>query len=191
MNDRVLFLDTETTGLSPQFCSILEVAAVVVDSDLQEHGSYQAVIWHSHQKVTSEMDGWCYDTHSRSGLLDEVERSPLILTQVDNTLAEFVRKHFNVLVRPVELAGNSVHFDLGFLKHHMPRTAALLSHQVQDVSGAARMVKRFFCVDVPKPEGIVTHRAMPDVRHSIEQLRIMRGLIRPTRTPKIMYEGLT
>lgn len=178
MSDNVLFLDLETSGLSPRFCSILEVAAAVVTPDLQTLNAYEAVIFQDEKRIFAEMDEWCRRTHTQSGLLEEVNRSPFTLQQTDESLSEFIKRNFNVLAKPVELAGNSVHFDLGFIKDHMPRTAALLSHRVQDVSGAARMARRFFGLDVPNAGSVVAHRAMADVRQSIEQLRLLREATR-------------
>ncbi len=171
--DKVLFLDLETTGLSPQFCSILEVAAVIVDSDVQEGNIFERVIYQDVQKAVGEMDQYVQNMHSLSGLIDEVARSPFDLRQVDADLAHFIEQNF-LTSKKVELAGNSVHFDLAFIKQYMPRTAGLLSHQIQDVSGAMRMANRFFGLKVPKPAGLVAHRALSDVRHSIAQLRLIR-----------------
>lgn len=187
MSDKVLFLDLETTGLLPQFCSILEVAAVVVDSQLVQHDKYEAVIFYPYDRINAEMNQWCLDTHTASGLLQEVERSPFDLKSVDDRLHHFIQKNFPD-GQKVELGGNSVHFDLAFIKQHMPRTAGLLSHQLQDVSGAARLFRRFCGIDVPKPKSDVTHRAMADVQHSIEQVRLMREFVREV-SQKMFEQG--
>jgi oligoribonuclease len=172
-NERVLFLDTETTGLSPQFCSVLEVAAVVVDAQLTQHAAYEAVVFHKADRINPEMDAYVHDMHTRSGLLQEVERSPFDLKSVDERLHNFIQTNFPDGQKPM-LAGNSVHFDLSFIKQHMPRTAGLLSHRLVDASGMARALRLFGIVDAPSPAGSVQHRAMPDVQHSIEQVRLIR-----------------
>lgn len=177
MKDQVLFLDLETTNLNPTYSSILEVAAIVVDSDLQQGATFERVIYHDIQHAVNEMDDFVRNMHSSSGLIDEVARSPFDLRQTDADLAQFISKHFTD-GKKVELAGNSVHFDLAFIKHHMPRTAGLLSHQLQDVSGAARMANRFLGLSVPKPEGVIAHRAMADCQHSIKQLLLIRDALR-------------
>lgn len=178
----LLFLDLETTGLNPKFCSILEVAAVVVDSDtLRVMDTYQAVVFQPNDKIMAEMDDWCTNTHTASGLVDEVGRSPFTVQQVDEALHHFTRKHFPN--GKVSLAGNSVHFDLGFINVHMPRTASILSHQLVDVSGMARTLRDVVGVDVPKPEGSAAHRATQDVAWSLEQLRLIKEALRGTQRP--------
>jgi oligoribonuclease (3'-5' exoribonuclease) len=84
-------------------------------------------------------------------------------------LAAFIQRCF--LGAKPELAGNSVHFKLSFMKEHMPRTAGLLSYSLYDVSGALRMLNRFAGKNIQHPPGVVAHRAMPDVLASIEILR--------------------
>lgn len=172
---KLLFLDLETTGLKPNLCSVLEVAALVVDSgSFRTLDSYEAVVFYPAIKILPEMDDWCIRTHQDSGLLDDVDRSPLTALQVDENLSYFIGKHFKT---KTELCGNSVHFDLYFLNYHMPRSAALLSHRVRDVSGMARTLREVCGADLPFPPGQAQHRARPDVLWSVDQMRLIKEYI--------------
>lgn len=176
MSGQVLFLDLETTGLSTRFCSILEVAAVVVSDDLDPCDRFEAVVWKDQRELYAEMDAWCTKTHEGSGLVDQVLHSGLTIGKVDDELAQFVRRSFPG--GKAELAGNSVHLDLAFIQAHMPRTAALLSHRVTDVSGMARSLRRFCGIDVPNVGTEVAHRAMADVQQSLDQMKLVRAYAR-------------
>jgi oligoribonuclease len=61
------------------------------------------------------------------------------------------------------LAGSSVHFDLSFLRVHLPLVAKNLSHRVYDVSAI-----KLFCrsLGMPKPPPEEVHRALPDCEES-------------------------
>ena len=173
---KLLFLDLESTGLSPKLHDILEVVATVVDGDsLVEGPTFHQVVWQPADALAA-MDSWCRDTHTKSGLVDEVVESKRTLEQVDEALAFFVRRNMEEDIK-LQLAGNSVHFDLGFINEHMPRTAALLSHRIVDVSGMYRTLRMLGVDVVQAGNGVVAHRAVPDVRHSIDQLHLIRAAV--------------
>lgn len=67
------------------------------------------------------------------------------------------------------LAGSSVHFDLGFLRVHMPKLAKNLSHRCYDVSAV-----KLFCrsLGMPKPPPEEAHRALPDCEESLRHARL-------------------
>ena len=54
-----------------------------------------------------------------------------------------MKKH--VTHYPCNLAGNSVHVDLLFLRKEMPQLAALFSHRVVDVSAVSELCFRCAC----------------------------------------------
>jgi oligoribonuclease len=170
---KLLFLDVETTGLSPKYHDILELATTVVDgTTLEEGASFHKVVYQPVNRL-APMDAWCRKTHTESGLLDEVVESTFNIKQLDEEMYFFVSHNFGT--DKVELAGNSVHFDMSFIKEHMPRTAALLSHRIVDVSGMARALRRLGVPIVKAGSGVVAHRAQPDVRQSIDQLHLIRA----------------
>jgi oligoribonuclease len=69
------------------------------------------------------------------------------------------------------IAGSSVHFDLGFLRVHMPRLAKNLSHRCYDVSAV-----KLFCrsLGMPKPPPEEAHRALKDVHESMAHAKVCR-----------------
>jgi oligoribonuclease len=171
----LLFLDLETTGLSPKFHSILEIAATVVDGEtLKEGPTFHSVVWQNPGAIAA-MDAGCSRTHTESGLVKAVEASTTTLTQADEHLSLFIKTCF-FDYKPM-LAGNSVHFDLSFVNEHMPRTAALLSYRIVDVSGMYRTLRMLGVNAVLAGDGIMSHRAQSDVRHSIDQLHLIKAAV--------------
>lgn len=165
MNAKVLFLDLETTGLNPETTTILEVAAVAVGAGFEEVASFERVVHHD----LPPMDEWCRKTHGESGLLAAVAESTFSLREVETDLANFARKVFPG--GKIILAGNSIHFDRGYVKKHLPRLEAMLHYRMLDVT-AVRQAREFFSSKpVPDVGNERPHRAMPDVRASIAMLK--------------------
>lgn len=179
MKQKLLFLDLETTGLSPKYNDILEVYALVVDQDLEELDSFHAITYQDIGSL-SAMDEWCTNTHTKSGLVAAVINSTTTLDEADERLALFVHKNFGA--DKARLAGNSVHFDLSFMKEHMPRTVGLLSHQIADVSGMTRTLKMLGVDVVTAGDGMAKHRAKDDVRQSVDQLHLIRSAVLRNKT---------
>ncbi|KAK6018028.1 oligoribonuclease domain protein, partial [Ostertagia ostertagi] len=76
------------------------------------------------------------------------------------------------------LAGNSVHFDRRFISKYMPRLDEHLHYRIVDVSTVKELASRWF----PDEYAIAiskrgTHRALDDIRESIEELRYYRSAI--------------
>lgn len=166
---RYLWLDVETTGLDPSEDLLLEVAAWPTASDdpldLAEGGLRRWVIGHDHANLGMRMvDPVVWRMHGESGLLADVVESKLGAEVVQKALVDLVE-----MPDPGadwHLAGNSVHFDLSFLRADMPRFAKKLSHRILDVSSFLLLAKSLGR-DVPRPP--VAHRAAADVESSIRQ----------------------
>jgi oligoribonuclease len=168
---KLLWLDLETTGLDAARHHIMEIAAVV--ADLEHPFDLLCSPYVRTLRVLglpSEMDAAALEMHTRSGLLDECGRSSYELGAAEQDVLALVPE----LSLPQEaedrttLAGASVHFDLGFLRRHMPDLAKHLSHRVYDVSAI-----KLFCksLGMPKLERANAHRALPDVQESIAHAR--------------------
>lgn len=182
--DFVIGLDLETSGLNEQKDQVLEVAAIfgsfkdgcfVESSRLQRVLPLQSNIEDWHEKVL--------EMHTKNGLLAECVALRKNLrgcsggfdgwrADVDKELAR------RAAVRPKDrtwtLLGNSVHFDLRFVRRLFPELAKHLSHRVMDVSSI-----RLFCEMLGKPyvKGDEAHRAMPDVEASLRLLQEYRGWV--------------
>jgi oligoribonuclease len=164
--------DIETTGLNPETDHILEVAAIVIDGDETPGAKFEAVV--NFVAYPGDVNPVVEKMHTENGLWAACELSNRSIEQVDRDLHAFLseqnakqhgaRKEAD---EKIVLTGRSVHFDLSFVKRHMPLTAALLSHRVDDVGCIERFLSRFGL-------GVSTtasnHRAMSDAEAAITQL---------------------
>jgi len=168
--DKILWIDLEMTGLSPEKDLILEVAAIVTDWSFEELATYQGVI-KNHQKVLMQRmkanDGfWDANPESRDSLLKQNDTGKS-LKEIEDELLELIDNNFST-TKPVLLAGNSIYMDRKFIENKWPRLSKRLFYRMLDVS-AWKVVfeykyKQFF---VKKD----THRALDDIRGSIMEIR--------------------
>lgn len=163
----VIFLDLETSGLDPSTDRILEIAAARVDGNLNPVDGFACVIL-PNPGIVACPPGVAYDMHSRNGLLDEIRQGQGV------TLAECMRPFSEWLDRQGEglhtLAGNSVHFDLAFLRSWCAPIAARFSHRLLDVS-AFGVARAYTGLDPCPLAAGDRHRAQGDVLYSIAAAR--------------------
>lgn len=161
---RLLWLDMEMTGLEPDTCQILEVAALVTDMDLQPLSEpYEAVVWAS-KEVIENLDDWNQKHHTASGLLAKVPNGKM-LDQVEHELIEYLKK--NDLERPI-LSGNSIHQDRRFLIRHMPHFEKSLHYRMLDVTSWKIIAEHRFGSKFEKKNA---HTAALDIQESLAELK--------------------
>lgn len=172
------WIDTETTGLDPQTCDLLEIAIVITDDDLNTLVTFNEVI---HVKLArNTLDEWIVKTHGESGLLDEVDNSKQSLAVVETELVKGLLCEFSKEeLRKTPIAGSSVHFDRAFLQVHAPALIGLFSHRTLDVSSLSEATERWSPRLQQKrkkalSKGITAHRAMADIEYSIASARWFR-----------------
>lgn len=163
---RLLWVDLEFTGLDPLKDRILEVAAIVTDWDFKELAMYEAVV-HQPARILKKMDDWNTTQHGKSGLTDRVLASKLSEKQVEAALIGFIEQNFPKDV-PVLLAGNSIHMDRRFIISRWPKLDARLHYRMLDVSAWKVVFEGKYGKKFSKPED---HRALEDIRGSIEELK--------------------
>ncbi|XP_077450996.1 small fragment nuclease isoform X1 [Stigmatopora argus] len=125
----------------------------------------------SHEFTTCEMG-----QRDRSGLTQAVRRSKVTLEQAENEFLSFVRQHTPPGQCP--LAGNSVHADKRFLDKYMPQFMNHLHYRIIDVSTVKEICRRWFPVEYELvPHKKAMHRALEDIRESINELKYYRANI--------------
>jgi oligoribonuclease len=185
----LIFLDLETTGLSPIEDVILEVAVIATDDKFNELGRYQAVSDNATRINLRRVDPFVIDMHASNGLWVESMKSSRIMGEIDADLARWVanlmtgrpldhqtdpseikeRLGENIKKLQPQLAGSTIGFDREFMRYGMPETLSLLNYRNLDVSSLNEMAKRFWpSIWEGRPRGGATlHRAMPDIENSL------------------------
>ena len=172
IDDRLIWIDLEMTGLKPDIDRILEVALVVTDASLVVIA--EAPVWVVHQPdaTLAGMDAWNQGTHGRSGLIDRAKASPHDEAAVEAEALAFLRAH--VPARTSPMCGNSICQDRRFLARLMPALERHFHYRNLDVSTIKELCRRW-APDVAR--GFTkdsAHTALSDIRDSIAELRYFR-----------------
>jgi len=171
---RLVWVDLEMTGLDPETCVIVEIATIVTDWNLSIIEEGPNLVIYQPPEVLATMNDFVRDLHTRSGLLERIPASTVTLDEAKRETLAFVEKHVTKGAAP--LCGNSVWKDREFLERYMPEIVAHLHYRIIDVSTLKELVKRW-CPDRQAPKKKETHRALDDIRESIEELVHYRGLL--------------
>ena len=164
----------EMSGLVPDRDRILEVALVVTDAELNTIAEAPVFVLHQPDEVLDAMDSWNKSTHGRSGLVDKVRASTFTEAEVETRILDFLRPIVGERVAP--LAGNTVHQDRRFMARYMPLFDAYLHYHIVDVSTLKELAPRWYPQALAKqPSKNDSHRALDDIRDSIEELRYYRA----------------
>jgi len=173
--NRLIWVDLEMTGLDPAADSILEIATIVTDADLNELavGPVYAI---SQEKETLEaMDDWNRTHHSDSGLWDRVLKSKADMREAEQGTLEFLGLWTEPDTSP--LCGNSICQDRRFMHRLMPELESWFHYRNLDVSTLKELAARW-APDIL--EGLTKqnrHEALADIRDSIDELRYYRPLM--------------
>jgi len=168
-------MDLEMTGLDPNQDVIVEIATIVTDDELQVVAEGPDLIIHQSDEVLASMSGVVRDMHERSGLLPAIRTSTTTLEEAGAATLDFIRGHVPH-ARSVPLCGNSIGTDRRFLARHLPAIEDYLHYRCVDVSTIKELVRRWY-PSVERPRKAQTHRALDDVRASIEELRFYRETV--------------
>ena len=176
----IIFLDLETTGLDPQKCKILEVAARVWP-DAFGLNTFERVIQLQPGDYQSA-DEFVQNMHTESGLWTSCANAGCSVADAAVALERWLMGLRTVDKALPTLAGNSIHFDRSFLKVHMPYVERMFHYRMLDVSSLHIAAEALGLLRAPKPEKIA-HRAMDDVLDSIRQFEHYRRYAEKLETP--------
>jgi oligoribonuclease len=174
--DRIVWIDCEMTGLELGHDALIEVAALVTDSELNVLGDGVDVVIACPPEALASMPDVVREMHTSSGLLDELA-SGVTMDEAQGRVLDYVREHVPD-ANKAPLAGNSVGTDRGFLARDMPELENYLHYRIIDVSSVKELARRWYpraYFAAPKKQG--GHRALADIRESIEELRYYRQAV--------------
>ncbi|XP_027330514.1 oligoribonuclease isoform X4 [Abrus precatorius] len=179
----LVWIDLEMTGLNVEVDRILEIACIITDGNLTKTVEGPDLVIHQTKECLDRMGDWCQTHHAASGLTKKVLQSTIIEKEAEKQVIEFVKKYVGSYT-PL-LAGNSIYVDLQFLKKYMPELASLFSHVLVDVSSVKALCIRWYPKDQKKaPSKANRHRAMDDIRESIQELRYYKANIFKSKSRK-------
>jgi oligoribonuclease len=175
--ENLVWIDCEMTGLDVEKDSLVEIAVLITDSDLNilDEAGLNVVIKPRPESL-AQMGDFVTQMHQESGLLPLLADG-LEIADAEKQILDYV-KGFAPEVRTAPLAGNSIGTDRMFLNRYMPKLDAHLHYRNIDVSSVKELTKRWFpkvYFQLPKKSG--GHRALADIRESIAELRYYRQTV--------------
>jgi oligoribonuclease len=176
VNDRLVWIDCEMTGLDVVNDALIEVAALVTDFDLNVLGDGVDIIIRPPAEALDQMGDFVRQMHVTSGLLDQLPHG-VPMADAEQQLLDYVRQHCPEGSRP-PLAGNTVATDRAFLSRDMPKLESFLHYRIVDVSSIKELARRWYPrTYFQAPAKVGNHRALADIQESIEELRYYREAI--------------
>lgn len=170
----LVWMDLEMTGLDPARDTIVEIATIVTDDQLEIVAVGPDLVIHQPPEALAVMDPFVVDMHTRSGLLPAIQASTISLEEAGRLTLEFIKAHVPEPGR-VPLCGNSIGMDRRFLNAYLPDIEHWLHYRSIDVSSIKELVKRWYpSIDQRRVVKTGTHRALDDIQASIDELRYYR-----------------
>jgi oligoribonuclease len=170
--DNLVWIDCEMTGLEPEHDTLLEIATIITNYDLEVLARGPVLAIKTSAARLAKMDKWNQTTHGASGLLDRVRTEGVTVEEAEQQTLRFVRRH--CYKRSAPLCGNSIGQDKRFLAKYMPELHEFLHYKVIDVSSVKLLVSNWYGGKYEAPEKKELHRALDDIQESIEELRWYR-----------------
>ena len=171
----LIWIDLEMTGLDTQRDYIIEIASIVTDKNLNILAEGPNLAIHQPDEVMNNMDDWNTKQHGRSGLIDKVKKSTINESKAESETVKFLEQYIFKGQSP--LCGNTICQDRRFLARCMPELEEFCHYRNLDVSSIRELGKRWYFEDIDNFQKNSNHRALDDIRDSIDELRYYRKTI--------------
>ena len=172
-SENLIWMDLEMTGLDPEAERILEIATIVTDSSLNilEEGPVLVVV--QSETLLAGMDDWNREHHTSSGLVDRVLSEGIAEADAEAQTIDFISRFVSKGESP--LCGNSIAQDRRFLVRYMPQLDSYLHYRNLDVSTVKELALRWRPDIADGVQKTGTHRALDDIKESINELQHYRA----------------
>lgn len=175
MNDRLVWIDCEMTGLDLKKDALIEIAALVTDSDLTILGDGVDIVIHADDDMLASMPEVVVNMHASSGLTEEVRRSTVTMREAEERVLAYIREWVPE-PRTAPLAGNSIGTDRGYISRDMVELDEYLHYRMIDVSSIKELCRRWYPrIYFAQPAKGMAHRALADIKESIRELAYYRA----------------
>lgn len=166
--DNLIWLDLEMTGLDFDNDVILEIATIVTDIDLNILAYGPNIAINQPESVINKMDAWCTKTHTKSGLVDRIRKSPITTRDAERQTLTFLKSWATKNTAP--LCGNSIWVDRRFLAKDMPDLEEFFHYRNIDVSTIKELAHKWR-PDIKRMVKKNNHKAIEDIKNSIAELK--------------------
>jgi oligoribonuclease len=171
------WIDLEMTGLDPARHVIVEIACLLTDDNLEIVAEGPDIVVRASDEELAAMEDVVRSMHTRSGLLDAIKASNVTLADASAATLEFLRQHI-AAPGTVPLCGNSIGTDRRFLAAQLPDVENFFHYRSVDVSTIKELSRRWYPeVLAGAPDKRNGHRALDDIRESVEELRYYRQAV--------------
>jgi oligoribonuclease len=178
------------TGLDVEKHVIVEIACIVTDSDLVVLDDGLQIVVHQDDDALATMDAFVRTMHTKSGLLPLISASTVDAATAEAQTIEYIRT-FVPAAATAPLCGNSIGMDRRFLARYMPALDEYVHYRSVDVSSFKELCRRWYPeIYRKRPGKVEQHRALGDIRESIEELRYYRAeMLRPPADATLATDG--
>lgn len=169
----LVWIDLEMTGLNPHVHTIVEIATIITDNELNILHTGPSIVINQPDEALERMDNWVRNQHTKSGLLSAIKASTITMQQAEEQTLALLQQY--CIERTAPLCGNSVWQDANFMRHYMPKLLNFLNYRIIDVTSVKEVVNRWY---PNNPHTFFVkkdmHRALIDIEESIEELKYYR-----------------
>jgi oligoribonuclease len=177
VNDRLVWVDCEMTGLDLHSDALIEIAALVTDGELNVLGDGVDVVIHASDEALAAMPEVVEQMHAKSGLTEQVRAATVTIEEAQKMVLDYIRQYVKE-PRTAPLAGNSIGTDRGFIARDMPELDNFLHYRMIDVSSIKELTRRWYPkVYYAQPAKGMAHRALADIIESVRELAYYRQTV--------------
>jgi oligoribonuclease len=170
----LVWMDLEMSGLDPETNTILEIATVITDGNLEIISEGPVLAIYQHSEVLHSMDDWNKKHHNETGLVERVRQSAFHMRDAEMMTLDFIKNH--IVPGKSPLCGNSIWQDRRFLIKYMPILEKYFHYRNIDVSSIKELYNIWY-PGLPLFEKENAHIALKDIHESISELQYYRRKI--------------